>query len=169
MALIFLKAYLLSLNDAAFQELGKRFYSMYFLATPHHGAASAELLSFVLQASFSGKHPFVGDLHQDSPAIQQINDEFRHCALQLGGGIYSFYETEPTSLIGFGESFIVKKSSALTGLPNERSSPLNANHRSICKFKSPSDDNYINLRNSLLISVDKIKEIFKYSTPNHRT
>ncbi|PMD60752.1 uncharacterized protein K444DRAFT_721190 [Hyaloscypha bicolor E] len=156
--LVIKKAYLLSRNDPTFLELGKRFYSMYFLATPHHGAASAELLSFVLRASFSGSLPFLADLHQDSPSIQQINDEFRHCALQLSGGIYSFYETQPTSLFGIGERIIVKKSSAMTGLPNEQSAPLNANHRGVCKFSSPSDDNFLAIRNSFLINVDKIKE-----------
>ena len=145
-----------------FQELGKRFHSMYFLATPHHGASSAELLSSVLRASFSGSHPFVADLHQDSSSIQQINDEFRHCALQLSGGIYSFYETQPMSLFGIGERIIVKKSSAITGLPNEQSAPLNANHRGVCKFDSPSDDNFLAVRNSFLITIDKIKEACQY-------
>jgi hypothetical protein len=135
---------------------------MYFLATPHHGAASAELLSFVLRASFSGSHPFLADLHQDSPSIQQINDEFRHCAQQLSGGIYSFYETQPMSLFGIGERIIVKKSSAVTGLPNEQSVPLNANHRGVCKFDSPSDDNFLAVRNSFMVTIDKLKEACQY-------
>lgn len=137
---------------------------MYFLATPHHGAASAELLSFVLRASFSGNHPFVADLHQDSPAIQQINDEFRHSALKLDGGIFSFFETKPMSLFGIGERFIVPKSSAITNLPNETSAALeNANHREVCKFKSRSDRNFETIRDAFMVTIDKIKEACKSS------
>jgi len=136
---------------------------MYFLATPHHGAASAKILSFILRASFSGNYPFVTDLHQDSPTIQQINDEFRHSAFKLTGGIFSFYETEPMSLFGIGEKFIVPKSSAITNLPNEQSAPLpNANHREVCKFRTPSDGNFLTIRNAFLMTVDKIKESCKW-------
>ncbi|KAF2443909.1 hypothetical protein P171DRAFT_495793 [Karstenula rhodostoma CBS 690.94] len=162
--LVIKKAFLLSRNDPAYQPLGERFHCMYFLATPHHGAASAELLSFVLRASFSGNRPFVTDLHQDSPTIQQINDEFRHSAFKLAGGIFSFYETKPMSLLGIGERFIVPKSSAITNLPNEQSAPLpDANHREVCKFKTQTDGNFLTIRNAFMITVDKIKEAWHLS------
>ncbi|KAH0566184.1 hypothetical protein GP486_000416 [Trichoglossum hirsutum] len=154
--LVIKKAYLLAQNDPAFRELGKRFHTMYFLATPHHGASSAQLLSAILHASNSGNRPFVSDLHQDSPAIQQINDEFRHVAANLR--LYSFFETRPTTFGGIKEKMIVKKTSAVMGYPNERTAHLDADHRGVCKFSSPSDPSFITVKNALVETLDKIKE-----------
>jgi hypothetical protein len=129
---------------------------MYFLATPHHGASSAQLLSTILRASHSGNRPFVVDLRHESPAIQAINDEFRHYEANLQ--LYSFFETKPTSFGGIKEKIIVKKSSAIIGYPREHQESLNADHRGMCKFDSPLDPNFIVVKNALAVTLDRIKE-----------
>jgi hypothetical protein len=129
---------------------------MYFLATPHHGAGSAQLLSTILRAANQGNRPFLVDLHEDSPAIQSINDEFRHHEAKLQ--LYSFIETRPTTFGGIKDRIIVKKTSAITGYPNERSAYLDADHRGVCKYDSPSDTNFITVKNALVETLDKINE-----------
>jgi len=78
--------------------------------------------------------------------ISIINDEFRHYSKGLE--LFSFYETVETSL-GISSALVVSKESATLGYPNEQSALLNATHRSICKFDSPLDPNYVSLRNVL--------------------
>lgn len=45
---------------------------------------------------------------------------------------------------------VVDRESATLGYPNEQTALLNATHRGICKFDSPSDSNFISLRNTLV-------------------
>jgi hypothetical protein len=91
--------------------------------------------------------PFVGDLERNSGAIESTNDEFRHFAPEFH--LQSFYESLKTT-IGPSSVLIVDKDSATLGYSNELSSPLNTDHRGICKFETPLDPNYISLRNSLV-------------------
>lgn len=129
--------------------MADRIHGMVFLATPHRGADIAVLLGNMLKALvLHGEKPFVTDLEGNSISIPSINDEFRHYAHGLE--LLSFYETLKTNL-GVTSSLIVSKESATLGYSNERSSLLNATHRSICKFESPLDPNYISLRNALAV------------------
>ncbi|GAB1317785.1 GPI inositol-deacylase [Madurella fahalii] len=153
--LVVKKAFILSQHDPNFQELGKRFDTIYFLGTPHHGASSAQLITAILKASNSRNKPFVNDLKLESPAIQAINDEFRHYPSRVQ--LYSFFEAEPTSILELGGVFIVTKASGIMNLPNERVSPLQADHRGVCKYNSPSDPNYIVVRNSIVEALDRIR------------
>ena len=98
----------------------------------------------------------MGDLHRDSPAIQQINDEFRH--IEAKYQLHSFVETRPTNFGGLKSKIIVEKTSAIMGYPNERIAYLDADHRGVCKFDSPSDPNFVAVKNALVETLDKIKE-----------
>jgi len=51
----------------------------------------------------------------------------------------------------------VKRDSAVLDYPNEISSPLNANHHTVCKFASRNDSNYITVRNVIKSLVEKSK------------
>ncbi|KAI4169254.1 MAG: hypothetical protein LQ343_005842 [Gyalolechia ehrenbergii] len=129
------------------KDLASRFHSVYFLATPHRGADSAQLLNKVLRASmaFNAKD-YVNDLVPNSGAIQAINDDFRHIFQDLQ--LWSFYETVKTNL----------------GLPEERVQLLNADHRHVCKFNDASDSNYITLRNAFASTIDQIEKEWYIST-----
>ncbi|KAL8819520.1 MAG: hypothetical protein Q9223_002061 [Gallowayella weberi] len=160
--LVIKKAYILARHDPNFKDLASRFHSTYFLATPHRGADSAQLLNRVIKASmtFSTKD-YINDLIPNSGAIQAINDDFRHLAQDLR--LWSFYESVKTNL-GVSHALIVEKDSAILGLPEERVQLLNADHRHVCKFKDPLDNNYITIRNALVTTVDQIEKEWLVST-----
>jgi hypothetical protein len=47
----------------------------------------------------------------------------------------------------------------LIGLPGERTQPLNADHRHLCKFPHNRHPNYITLRNALLTIVEGMEQV----------
>jgi len=150
------KAYVLARQDPAYQDLARRFYGIIFLATPHRGSDSAQQLSNVLRASIPhGAKPYLVDLERGSGALQAINDDFRHYSDSLQ--LRSFYETVKTT-IGMNSVLIVDKASATLDYPNEKSALINATHRSICKFETPSDPNFTIVRNALLACIDDITQ-----------
>ena len=152
---------MLALRDPAFQGLSKRLQAMFFLATPHHGAHSAQLISRILNTSLLGGKPFVKELHADSPTIQEVNDDFKEVAKDLQ--LYSFFETKPTTFAGLKSVIIVEKTSAIMGLPGERTAYLDADHRGVCKFDLETDPNYVTVRNAFVEALDKIRESCKLS------
>lgn len=101
---------------------------------------------------FSAK-PFLSDLEKNSPGLDMINDDFRHYADEVR--LFSFYETVRLNL-GVQSALIVEKDSASIGLKHERIQPLNADHRTVCKFDSVHDLNYIKVKNSLASIVEDI-------------
>ena len=107
------QAYILAKQDPHTQSLANRFHSNFFLATPHRGADSAQLLNNIFRASalYSSK-AYIGDIIPNSMAIQVINDTFRHIHQSLQ--IWSFFEGVKTNL-GLGQVFIVEKDSAILG------------------------------------------------------
>ena len=145
------KAFLLAKQDPQYHSLAGRFHTMFFLATPHRGADSAQLLRNMIKLSFvHSEKAYVTDLIPNSGAIQIINDEFRHA--YQGVNLWSFFETLLTSL-----GLIVEKDSAIIGLPGERIQLLNADHRNVCKFDDPTDNNYRTLRNAFVSTIDSIE------------
>jgi WD40 repeat protein len=123
-----------------------------FLATPHRGASLAHVLGNMLRAAgvFSVK-PFLSDLEKNSPGLDMINDEFRHYADEVR--LWSFYETLRLN-IGVQSVLIVEKDSASIGFKHERMLPLNADHRTVCKYDSVHDSNYIKVKNALASIVE---------------
>ena len=155
--LVIKKAYMLARQGAAQHALTERFHTMYFLATPHRGSDSAKLLNNILHFAYSSR-AYVADLERGSGAVQSINDEFRNYSIDVD--LWSFYETQKLKL-GVISTLIVDPDSATLGYPGERQMPVNADHRSICKFDSPTDPNYLILRNALASTVQVISNLGK--------
>jgi len=111
--LVIKKAYILARQDLNNQNFARRIQTIFFLATPHRGSDSAQLLNNLLRASgtFSGRQ-YITDLEKNSVTTQVINDEFRNYADELG--LWSFYETLKTSL-GISSAMIVERDSAILG------------------------------------------------------
>lgn len=154
--LVIKRAYMLARQDASYETLANRFHTIFFLATPHRGSNSAKLLNGILQVAYSSK-AYVADLKRSSEAIQTINDEFRHYSTNIN--LWSFYETKELSIGGVLSTLIVDPDSATLGYPEEKQMPMNADHRSICKFDTITDPNYLILRNTLASTVNGISKI----------
>ena len=152
--LVIKKAFLLAKQDATDLYLTKRICAMYFLATPHSGSDSAKLLSNILNITYSSR-AYVSDLKRGSDAIRSINNEFSRHSEDID--LWSFYETQKLS-IGLFRVLIVDPASATLGYRKEKQIPLNADHRSICKFEAPSDPNYILIRNALASTIKSAAE-----------
>ena len=153
--LVIKKAYMLARESAAYETLTKRFHTIYFLATPHRGSDSAKLLNNILHIAYSSR-AYVADLERGSGAIQSINDEFRNYSADID--LWSFYETQKLK-IGLLSTLIVDPDSATLGYREEKQMPMNADHRSICKFETPTDPNYVILRNALASTVQSISKL----------
>lgn len=153
--LVIKKAHMLARQGAAYKALTERFHTIYFLATPHRGSDSAKLLNNILHIAYSSR-AYVADLERGSGAIQSINDEFRNYSADID--LWSFYETQKLK-IGVLSTLIVDPESATLGYREEKQMPMNADHRSICKFETPTDPNYVILRNALASSVQSISKL----------
>ncbi|KAI8952576.1 NACHT and WD domain protein [Xylaria longipes] len=151
--LVIKKAYILARQDTTYEGLSNRIHSMYFLATPHRGSDSARLLKNILRATALSRD-YISDLEMGSAALRSINDEFRQYSRDVC--LWSFYETEKLNFGVLGV-LIVDPDSATLGYPDEKQMPMNADHRSICKFEAPSDPNYIVLRNALAATVSAVR------------
>ena len=146
------KAFLLAKQDPNLHGLAARFHSIFFLATPHRGADSVQLLENMMRISGTlNPKAYVSDIKPNSGVTQSINDEFRH--VYQGTQLWSFFETVSTSL-----GIIVEKDSAVLGLPKEIVHLLNADHRHVCKFEDPSDNNYRTIRNAFSTAIAGIEK-----------
>jgi pimeloyl-ACP methyl ester carboxylesterase len=152
--LVIKRAYMLARQDAAYANLANRFHTIFFLATPHKGSDQATILDKMLQVAYSSKS-YVADLKRGSDAIRAINEEFRHYYDRLD--LWSFYETIELK-IGLISAKIVDPDSATLGYREEKQMPMNADHRSICKFETTTDPNYLILRNTLASTVNGISK-----------
>ncbi|PGH12527.1 hypothetical protein AJ80_06688 [Polytolypa hystricis UAMH7299] len=145
--LLIKQAYILARQDPSCADLAKRIEAMVFIATPHRGSNLASILNSILRASTShDSRAYITNLERSSEMLALLNESFRHYAQDLI--LYSFYESQQTNL-RIRSEIIVPRDSAIMGYPGERSAVLNADHRHVCKFESPSDPNYIVLRNAL--------------------
>lgn len=156
---------MLAKQDASYRSTAKRIHTIYFLATPHRGSDSAQLLKNVLGVGGLTSHAYIADLERGSLTNQSINDDFR----QYSGDVclWSFYETRKTS-IGMFNTLIVDRESATLGYREERQTPMDANHRSICKFDSPDDPNYRILYNSFAATIYNIEERLVQQKEKHK-
>ena len=147
--LVVKKAYLLGQNDEAYRGIVESASAMIFLATPHRGTNLAEILNRILSILFQPSRDFIADLNKSSPALEEINEQFRHIAPRLS--IWSFYETlaTPVGPIGLKEVMVLDKDSSILGYTNEISRPLDADHHGVSKFSDPTDSNYVSVRNAL--------------------
>ncbi|KAF4982167.1 hypothetical protein FZEAL_2144 [Fusarium zealandicum] len=146
------KAFILAKQDAVLETLAGRFRAFYFLATPHRGSDSAKLLKNLVKIAY--ERAYVPNLGRNSASIQVINDEFRHFSADLE--LWSFYETKHMRHFS---SPIVDPESAVLGYPGEKQMPMDADHRSICKFDTSDDANYRLLRNALAWTVNNISAV----------
>lgn len=146
--LVIKKAYIIGKSDPQYAGVVPRIRAMIFLATPHKGSQYADTLNNILKAvPQSGTKAYIMDLAQNSSALQDINEQFRHVCGDLQ--LISFHETKKTNLGAGFKRILVDKESSILGYPGEQSSSLVADHHGMTKFKNVQDSNYIDIRNAL--------------------
>ncbi|KAL4798331.1 hypothetical protein BDV19DRAFT_356859 [Aspergillus venezuelensis] len=148
------QAYIIGQNDPQYDNIVKAISAIIFLATPHRGSNLAVVLNRILEATLiNNSKVYVSELSAESLTLRNLNEQFRHIAQRLN--IISFYETQPTPIIGT-RAMVVGKNSSILGYPGEISNPLDGDHHGVCKFESRRDPNYIKVRNALMATVSKI-------------
>lgn len=147
------KAYVMGRQDPSCKGLVHRIHSLFFLGTPHRGSDLAPVLDSILTLTGATK-AFIKDLMPNSSALTEMNDTFRHYALDLR--LWSFYETQPvtTKLLN---RIVVSKASSTLDYPNEEIAAMSADHRHLSRFESRQDPNYRALRNALHTALDMIR------------
>lgn len=160
--------------DPEYKDILEAVSAIIFLSTPHRGTNLADTLNRILQASIiSSSKQFISELTKNSFTLQTLNEQFRHVAPKLD--IVSFYETRMTPIgikrnkvvchsrlvaahgVSFSNLFqmVLGKDSSVLGYPGEISRALDADHHGVCKFDSPDDPLYVNVRNVLKSLVGK--------------
>ncbi|KAI1214673.1 uncharacterized protein F4807DRAFT_449259 [Annulohypoxylon truncatum] len=157
--LIFKEAYIEGQNDPEYESIIKAISAIVFLSTPHRGTHLAQTLNRILQsAMITNPKQYISELVKNSFTLERLNEQFRHIAPRLD--IISFYETRPTS-IGLMNFMVLEKDSSVLGYPGEISRALDADHHNVCKFGSPTDPNYIAVRNVIKSLIGKIESTTK--------
>ena len=160
--LVVKKAYVLGKHDGQYAHIVSKTHGIMFLATPHRGAHYAKILNNILSTAPLGAPPkaYIEDLDTHSRTLQDINEQFRTLCGDLS--LVSFFETLKTSF-GITRSLIVEKESGVLGYPQETSNPLNADHHTICKFKSREDVNYVSVKSMLKFWASKLSQLHSSS------
>lgn len=147
------RTYAVSKQLRGCESFAARIKGIFFIATPQSGSDLAPTLGRLFR--LSGLKPFLKDLQKNSDAVQNINVEF---SMHSGGLIlYSFYESKKLNVLGFKEVLIVPKEDAILNYSNEQSQLLNGDHRSICKFASSSDTNFIALWQAIAACITSLQ------------
>ncbi|KAL8747538.1 MAG: hypothetical protein Q9184_007585, partial [Pyrenodesmia sp. 2 TL-2023] len=156
--LVVKKAFILGQNDNQYRHMIASTVAILFLSTPHRGTNLAEILNRILAVSVfnhSAKQ-YIAELKQNSPALQDINEQFRNIAPRIE--IFSFFETHQTA-VGPKKVMVLEKDSSILGYPNEVSKPLDADHHNVCKYSSQKDHNYLSVRNALRSVLGRVSRL----------
>lgn len=148
------KACSLAREQPEFKLVAERLFAVVFVATPHREGEMAGILAKLIGSS-DGQIPHLTNLVSNFSTVQDINKGFR--PISRGLKLFSFYETRPTYLASGSASLIVDKSQSSLGFHNEVCLPLDADHRSMCKFSTTRDANYLQIRNVLATLIDEAR------------
>ncbi|KAI1861556.1 hypothetical protein JX265_009523 [Neoarthrinium moseri] len=122
-----------------------------FMGTPHRGSISASYASIFSRlanvATFGSgvRSDLLAALKTSSPILEQITQQSKNLLKSLS--IISLYEQKP-----LGPSLIVEPFSAILGLPNERTIPINEDHRQIARV-SPRNEHHFNVVKNAVVDL----------------
>ncbi|KAL8654315.1 MAG: hypothetical protein Q9226_003490 [Calogaya cf. arnoldii] len=143
--IVFKKALVLAhQRSTTYSNLLDRVQGVMFLGTPHRGSDVAYWMGFVARAFQTAQlgtgtnSKLLEALEKNSSTLSNISQEF----VERGAGlkIRTFYETEK---MDYMNSLVVTADSARLNLPNEKLPvPIQANHRTMCKFADASSQKY---------------------------
>ncbi|KAL2263940.1 hypothetical protein VTK26DRAFT_4127 [Humicola hyalothermophila] len=140
--LVVKKAYVLGMYDEHYADMISQVHGIVFLSTPHRGSSHASSLNNLLSVMIgSSNKVYLAELESNSTSIEDINEQFRSVSTRLR--LVSMYETLPTRVFPGIKKLIVGKDTGVLNYPREVSGPADADHHTICKYRSRVDDNYV--------------------------
>jgi ankyrin repeat domain-containing protein 50 len=134
-----------------YKDLVDSIRGVIFMGTPHRGSNSASyatILSKILNVPTFGRgvrSDLLTLLKTSSPILSQITQQSKNLLKPLS--VISFYEQQP-----LGPTLIVEPFSAVLGLPNERTIPINRDHRQIAKV-SPRNQQHFNIVKNVVMDL----------------
>ncbi|KAK0723425.1 hypothetical protein B0T26DRAFT_260557 [Lasiosphaeria miniovina] len=136
-------------KEMRYRTIGDSVTGVVFLGTPHRGADIAywtKLLAKFANVPLLGgiRKDLLGSLEPKSKELGTICAQFVERGMKLQ--IFSLYERH--NLPGLG-SLVVDDFSAILHLPNETPIPIDADHRSMCRYLTSSDRNYLTVANCI--------------------
>ncbi|MFC1419482.1 alpha/beta fold hydrolase [Streptacidiphilus cavernicola] len=113
-----------------------------FFSTPHTGSGLASLLGYLRTVRAT---PLVRELADDHTYLRELDDWYRNYATRTELANLSFYETQDTKGLR-----VVGESSGNPHLPGATAIPVDADHRTVCKFSDRSDLTYVQVKRFLV-------------------
>ncbi|KAI0468423.1 hypothetical protein F4859DRAFT_516973 [Xylaria cf. heliscus] len=141
--------------DSTYEQIWKSTFGLVFFATPQQGGNHAnigDVMAGIVRCVLRNPaNTFMAALKSNSILLNMITDDFRQMLEDFQ--ILSFYETRPLGSLGI----IVDHKSAVLGLPGtrERQVPVEADHKSICKFASREDLQYRRVENNIALMISR--------------
>ncbi|KAH6627231.1 hypothetical protein B0J18DRAFT_163893 [Chaetomium sp. MPI-SDFR-AT-0129] len=131
-----------TLNSEEHANIAQHIKGVVFLGTPHRGSRSAshaQLISRIINMASLGRGVRTELLRTLEISSGELETISRHAVQLLSKfPIVSFYERKP-----LGPSLVVESFSAILGLPNERSVPINADHRKMARVSPRKENRYL--------------------------
>lgn len=118
-----------------------------FFSTPHTGSGLASLLSYLKTVRST---PLVKELATDHAYLRELDDWYRNYATRTELANLSFYETQDTKGLR-----VVGESSGNPHLPGATAIPVDADHRTVCKFSDRSNLTYIQVKRFLSKQIEE--------------
>ncbi|KAI1314239.1 hypothetical protein F5Y03DRAFT_336508 [Xylaria venustula] len=140
--LVVKKALIVGKNDDYYSLMLSKVHGIMFLSTPHRGSNYARSLNTILSVMVgSSAKVYISELESSSTSIEDVGEQFR--AICSSWELVSLYESRPTKLSPGIKRMIVGKDSGVLNYPREISSPVDADHHTVCKYHSRLDPNYL--------------------------
>jgi len=92
-------------NPKVYGQVTKNACGIIFFGTPHKGAGHANLLNWLLKATFSSKD-YVKDLTPNGQSLNEINNTFGGEVSESLSGLISYRET--TEVAGIGVMYLLR-------------------------------------------------------------
>ncbi|MFJ9561535.1 esterase/lipase family protein [Streptomyces fuscichromogenes] len=124
-----------------FSGFSENLAGVVFFSTPHTGSGLASLLSYLKTVRST---PLVKELATDHASLRELDDWYRNYVTRTELAHLSFYETRDTKGLR-----VVGETSGNPHLPGATAIPVDADHRTVCKFSDRSDLTYVQVRRFL--------------------
>ncbi|KAI5780133.1 hypothetical protein EDC01DRAFT_669267 [Geopyxis carbonaria] len=135
------KAIIIAHEVPFYIDILKHVRGILFMGTPHRGSRAADfasILASVFRACTPGLRPdLLKTIKTNSEELADISRSFKYRSVNFK--IVTFFEQKTMKGLG---TLVVSQDSAVLGLPNERTIPVNADHREMARFSMLSNQRF---------------------------